>query len=244
MEARMILKKIYLILTFTVLTNIGTGHAEVKAATEYENYNIPSSVRSIIDSGYGDIEIKKINNYEYLVVTSESDINKCSILFKINNGSVESVPSIGINESICNISIDTDKLISSWRDQGRWNEDIYKINPDDKWVLLFKDSCIGCGQVKRIYFNSDGTYEKLLLSDGDNLSLRKKLIGKVTIEKAKLYNNANDNSISNAYLIKGDIFFLVDISDDGEFIQIKYKTSTGRYIIKWMKKNEILISKE
>lgn len=41
----MILKKIYLILTFTVLTNIGTGHAEVKAATEYENYNIPSSVK-------------------------------------------------------------------------------------------------------------------------------------------------------------------------------------------------------
>lgn len=242
MGASMTLKKICSILM--VSASVSTSYAEFNAATEYENYNIPNSVISIIDSGYGNVEIKKINNNDYLVATSESDINKCSILFKINNASVSSVPSIGIDEPICNISVDADRLISSWREQGRWNEGIYKINPEDKWVLLFKDTCIGCGQVKRIYFNGDGTHEISLLSDGESFRIRKNLIGKVIIDKAMLYNNADDNSISNSYLIKGDVFSLVDISDDGGFIKLKYKVKVGGYIIKWIKENEVSIIKE
>ncbi|HGN1208074.1 TPA: hypothetical protein ACKRPP_003576 [Proteus mirabilis] len=230
-------------LILMLLMNINMVYADVENIKKYEKYNIPISVKDIIENGYYDIEIKTISNNKYFIATSENEVNKCSIFFKIENNSINPISIMGVNEPICNVTIDNDKLISSWRDEGVWNESVYKIDSNREWRLLLKDSCVGCDYIKRVSINENGEFEKSLLLNNENPYLRKKLYGTVVVDKAKLYKNENDN-ISNAYLIKGDMFVLTDISMNGDFFQIKYKTNTGKFIIKWIKVKDVLISEK
>jgi len=51
---------------------------------------LPASARQFISNGYLKTYINFINNSKYLFLNSGNDVNKCSVIFKIERGKVES----------------------------------------------------------------------------------------------------------------------------------------------------------
>jgi len=205
-------------------------------------YNIPFNVKTIISEGYEKIYISSYGNKKYLTLTTNHDVNQCSVLFLIENERISSTPAIGRGRSLCNVSVHDDKVVSSWRDQGKWNNDIYHINSSGGWVLLFSDSCIGCSQTKRTFFFNEKETDTILLSDGDDFTKRLPLEGQVSVERADLFKNADIDMKTKACLIKGDHVELLDMSENGDFYKIKYKTSTGKIIIYWIQSEDLSVS--
>ncbi|UNK63171.1 hypothetical protein [Buttiauxella ferragutiae] len=234
------LNKIFYFIFFICFIHSGIAISNASSCNSNgcEGLSIPSEAKKIINSGYEYVSIENYLGNKYLVATTVSEINKCSVLFGINGDTINNVPTVGVNNQICNLSMHDNKIISSWRDAGEWNEDIYQINTGGKWKLLFRDSCVGCEQTKRTYFLDDKKTDTILLSGGDDFTKRKELIGQVTVNKAILFKSADLDSITKSYLIKGDNVTLTDMSKNGAFYKIKYKTGSGKFIEYWMKSED------
>lgn len=203
-----------------------------------DNLVFPSVVKKYIEDGFSEVKVDYIFNAKYLLLTSNHDVNKCSILFEIKDRLIKNTPILGGDGKLCNLSILNNIIISSWRDKGVWSEDIYKIEVGGTWNLLFNDRCIGCQQVKRSIFKNGEVYKTALLSDGDDFSSRKNLSGKIEVVKSFLYSSPNEQGKIKAYLVKGDSFMLLDMSDNGEYYKIEYKSSSGKKYIYWIKSDD------
>ncbi|EMA8654363.1 hypothetical protein U5R87_001531, partial [Cronobacter dublinensis] len=124
-------------------------------------------------------------------------------------------PQLVKREVFFNISNTDNRIISTWRDQGVWNSNVYKVDATGKWVLLINDKCSDCLEVKRRYFNNGMLVRKSILSGGDDYLSRKQLVGYILKGKVCLYKKPSENQKSKAYLVKNDSFNLIDMSDDG-----------------------------
>jgi hypothetical protein len=239
---RLVLKNIVCHLTFVFLLFVGTtaSYAVTCNLESTEGFNIPNKAREIITKGYNKVSIKSILGVKYLVLTNEHDINKCSILFKIDGQVIETIPVIGAKEQICNITIRHDKIVSSWRDSGEWNDDVYQVSLEGKWTLLFRDSCVGCDQIKRTYFSNGDAKDTVLFTNGSDFSVRKVLTGQILVDKANLYKTPNFDMKTNFYLIRGNNITLTDMSKNGEFYKMEYRTSSGKKIISWIESDAFL----
>lgn len=230
------------IFSLFLLTNAASSLASTCNSKKCDGYILPESASDFISQGYSNVSVQLISGYKYLLLTTLNDVNKCSVLFKVNENSVDSTPLIGTKGQICNISTRDGKVVSSWRDAGKWNDDVYQVSPDGGWNLLFRDSCVGCDQIKRSYFTNGKEIGSVLMSDGDNFTLRKNLTGKIIVDKSILYKSSNINGGSKGYLIKGDIVSLIDMSGDGGFYKVKYKAESGKVITDWIKSDDFSLN--
>lgn len=202
---------------------------------------LPESAHRFIMKGYKDVGIKIFNNNKYIFLSSESDVNKCSVIFNVKDGQVESIPPAGEDGKLCNILEVNGNIVSSYRDQGVWFNDIYQISSEKTWVLLFSDSCADCHQIKRTYYTNGAISRVELMSEGDNYSIRKPLSGVVLVQKAILYSMPDEQKKLKAYLVKGDVFKLSDMSDDGFFYRINYVSSSGKEKVYWIKSDDFVL---
>lgn len=217
---------------FSASVNSYASDCTVKSC---EGLMLPVATQKFISKGYSHIEINSLNNYKYLFLSGENDVNKCSVIFKIDNGKIENTPSAGEDGKLCNVSEINGNIVSSYRDQGTWFNDVYQISSVGDWALLFTDSCADCQQVKRTYYKNSIEQHRELLSEGDSYFIRKPLNGIVLIQKAFLYSQPAENKKIKAYLVKGDEFTLTDMSEDGVFYQINYTSPSGRSLLYWIK---------
>lgn len=234
----MVLRNIILLAVLSISGISVNAYSAECTSLSCEGLVLPASAQQFISKGYSDIKISTLGNNKYLYLSSESDVNKCSVVFKVSSNHIESAPSAGEDGKLCNISVLNGNVVSSRRDQGRWYNDVYKISPGKSWVLLFTDSCADCQQVKRIYYKNGIIERRELLSEGANYPARKPLGGVVSIQKAFLYSKPDEQKKMKSYLIKGDVFTLIDMSDDGSFYQVNYKTSVGKNILYWIKSDD------
>lgn len=234
----MVLKKIHELIILSIISISSNCYAAMCTSQSCDGYTLPDSTMKFIDQGYSEIKISSLLNEKYLFLTSENDVNKCSILFRVSVNGIDELPVAGEGRNLCNMSIINNKIVSSWRDQGKWNDDVYEVNQNGKWSLIFNDSCIGCSQIKRTFFKNGNVNHSILLADGDDFLSRKELTGKIEIKKSFLYKGPRKKEKSKAYLIKGDIFSLIDMSDNGEFYKINYKSSSGKNIIYWIRTDD------
>jgi len=222
----MVEKKVALLLYLFFISLSFPVYAEDCNAQSCRGLITPPLVKKLVNDGYEEIEIKKVLEYEYLFVTTSHEVNQCSIIFKVVHGKIEDTPAAGMDGTLCNISTHDKYAVSSWRDKGEWNDDIYEVT-QDKWTLLFRDTCVGCQQVKRVFTSNGKNNRTILLSDGRDFLSRKPLKGVVEESKVHLYNGPKESEILKAYLIRDDEFILSDMSDDGEFYKVIYKTPSG-----------------
>lgn len=194
---------------------------------------IPTSVKKIIATGYEEVGTTNILGSEYLIATTKNDINKCSAIFPITKSGISNKPVNFDGNPFCNYSISNDKVVSHWKDSAKWYEDIYQVK-NSSWLLVFRDECIGCDSVKRNIFENGKIVGTSLMSDADDFSKREKIIGIISAEKEYILKTANFNDKSKAYLIKGDTFEISDMSEDGNYYNITYKTKSGKNISGWI----------
>ncbi|MEF3097797.1 hypothetical protein QFJ66_00460 [Raoultella terrigena] len=234
----MMLRKMILLAVLSISGISVNAYSAEYTFLSCEGLALPASAQQFISKGYSDIKISTLGNSKYLYLSSENDVNKCSVVFKVDSNHIENVPTAGEDGKLCNISELNGNVVSFRRDQGRWYNDVYKISPEKSWVLIFTDSCADCQQVKRIYYKNGIKEREELLSEGTNYSTRKPLSGMISIQKAFLYSKPDEQKKMKAYLIKGDVFTLTDMSDDGTFYQVNFKTSVGKNVLYWIKSDD------
>ncbi|VEJ56208.1 hypothetical protein [Pragia fontium] len=232
------------LIVFTLFFSfVFSAYAEKKTCSinSCDGLTIQKKIRDLINSdGYENIAIDTILNKRYLVIAVNNEVNKCSVLFPISGNKISDEPILLNNAEICNYNTLNNKVISRWRDSGKWYEDVYQVN-DTHWKLVIRDECVGCDIVKRKIYLKNNSIETALLSDGINFLGRKKISGIISVQKAKLFKSANSGDISKAYLIKGDIFDLIDISNDGRFYKIKYLMKNGKSLTLWVNVDDFSI---
>ncbi len=234
----MSLKKI-IMLTALSLINISANSYTTDCNTKVcDGMTLPAPSQKFIEKGYANIEVKMLNDSKYLFLSSEGDVNKCSVIFKIQNDKIENYPAAGEDGKLCNVTAINDHVVSSYRDQGAWINDVYKTLPEQPWTLLFSDFCADCQQVKRVYYKDGKQSSQELMSEGEDYSKRKSLNGVVLTQRASLYSQPNEQGMLKAYLIKGDRFKLSDMSGDGSFYQIEYTASSGKKMSYWIKSDD------
>lgn len=239
----MALTKVMILITLSVISISVNSYASECTIKSCNGLMLPASTQKFISKGYEDIEIKEINNNRYLFLSSRNDVNKCSVVFKIDDNQIESAPSAGESGSVCNVSEINGKVVSSYRDQGMWFDDIYLVSSGKHWTLLFSDSCTDCQQVKRTYYKNGIENRTELLSGGDNYSSRKPLKGVIIVQKSSLYSQSDEHKKIKSYLIKGDTFILTDMSEDGDFYQINYTSQSGKNSLYWIKTDSFDLKK-
>ncbi|SIR55832.1 hypothetical protein [Aeromonas veronii] len=222
----MILKIKFFLLALLLIGGSASCFAETCNADTCGGLVIPAIAKKLITDGYESVEIKKLLGNEYLFLTTLHDVNRCSVIFKVTNNKIDENPTAGLVEKLCNVSTNNGYVISSWRDKGEWNENIYENNKG-KWKLTLSDSCVGCEQVKRIFLDNGKVIRTILVSDGHDFLSREPLVGVIEESKAYLYSGPREKLALKAYLVKGDEFVLSDMSGDGLFYRINYKSSSG-----------------
>lgn len=203
-----------------------------------DGLTLPESVHNFIAKGYADIEIITLNNNKYISLSSESDVNKCVVIFNVKGNKVEKKPSAGEDGKLCNLSDVNGNVVSSYRDQGVWFNDVYQISSEKEWDLLLSDSCADCQQVKRTYYTNGVKNHVELISEGGDYSTRKPLSGVILAQKATLYSMPDEKKKLKEYLVRGDLFKLLDMSNDGAFYQLEYTPSSGKKRVYWIKSDD------
>ncbi|NAT77148.1 hypothetical protein CWD78_06265 [Dickeya dadantii] len=224
---------IFILSFLLIFTNVTFAENKLCDNNYCEGFPIPESIKNMTKNGYEKIKSDIILGKKYLLITTESDINKCSTLFPITAMGIKETPILPEKNLICNYSINKNNVISSWKDEGKWNEDIYQVS-DEKWTLMFRDACVGCGIVKRTYFKEGIATETALLKDESTYTERAPIFGTVSVEKTTLLNSPTMTDKKNSYLIVGDHFKLLDMSDNGEFYKISYQMKSGKTLIAWI----------
>ncbi|MBO8132844.1 hypothetical protein [Dickeya fangzhongdai] len=235
-------KRTILILLF--LTSFKTFANENLCSKDYcDGFTVPRNIRNMINNGYGKTTLVIILGRKYLIATTNSDINKCSLVFLIKDNEIKETPVLPGKNPICNYSINKNNVISSWKDEGKWNEDIYQVS-DEKWTLMFRDACVGCGIVKRTYFKEGVATETALLKDESIYTERAPIFGTVSVEKTVLLNSPIMTDRKNSYLIAGDHFKLLDMSDNGEFYKISYQMKSGKILTAWINSDDFSLDEK
>lgn len=75
-----------------VSVNVFAETCNVNACSGYE---IPMSARGFISSGYSEVKIKSLLKDIFLFLGASGDVNKCYVLFRIENNKINNFPSIG-----------------------------------------------------------------------------------------------------------------------------------------------------
>lgn len=199
----MTLNKISLIALLSLATFSVFANSAGRVPTTYDGLTLPEAAKDFVSKGYSNVSMNLLNNTKFLYLSSENDVNKCSVVFKVNNNRIENTPSAGADGKLCNITGNDGLVISSRRDQGVWFNDVYRVSSDDEWSLLFTDSCANCQQVKRIHYkNGVKDYEELMTGSGDSKN-RKPLNGCVSVDKAFLYSAADELKKRKRISLKG-----------------------------------------
>ncbi|WP_421241207.1 hypothetical protein [Aeromonas enteropelogenes] len=222
----MILRKKICLWVLLLISGSFPCFAETCNAASCGGLVIPPIAKKLINDGYENVEIRELLGNKYLFITTSHEVNRCSVIFEVVNNEIDKTPKAGLDGKLCNVSTNNGYVISSWRDKGEWNENIYE-NIKNKWTLIFSDACVGCQQVKRTVLNNGKVNRTILVSDGSDFLSREPLVGFIEASKTYLYSGPRENLALKAYLIKGDEFILSDMSNDGMFYKINYKSSSG-----------------
>lgn len=165
--------------------------------------------------------------------------NICYSLYEIKNHNLQKKEDNFLSDSsqLCSYRKVNDQLINRFRTDGKWYEILYKKNKKYYQIVL-EDQCVDCEMVQRKVYNKELNY--LLVTNEDNIFERKPLIEKIKVNKAYLYDEPEENSKTNIYLIENDKVQLLQYQDD--FYQIKYINKKNKQIIKWLHSNTIMIN--
>jgi hypothetical protein len=172
-------------------------------------------------------------------------VNYCSDIYLLTPDGVINELITGNEESICNVSIHEDTIISNYRDAGKWYDVVYRFIPSSKNLIKeLEDECVGCGAIARTEYNPNNTIRNTwLVTDTRNYWERKPITGRILKDREWLYNTPNVRDKTKMYLVKGDVVILKkeQFSEDETewFYFIEFQSKNNHKITKWIKVDAI-----
>lgn len=130
-----------------------------------------------IEDIYDNVYLQDLNGdgvQEVVFKMSVGAVNSCSriLIYEASSRSLSEL--IFPSGDVCNFEIRGGYLISSYRDGAMWKEDVYNVAGGTAQLIL-SDVCIGCGEVRRKQYGSDGSSVNCSVSDDRDFEKRKPL---------------------------------------------------------------------
>ncbi|WP_139228010.1 hypothetical protein [Ectopseudomonas toyotomiensis] len=209
--------------------------------SECKDVRLPASFLKSFNEGYSNIYIEDVTSdgHPEVILTGPEHgvVNICSKIYIYHGGGGELKEITGFKHQICNYRIKNGRLISSYRSEAKWHEDVYLVS-GDKIALELSDSCIGCDEVNRTIYLPDGETEKMMVSSDADYTLRKPIFSKIIADRAALYGGPDASKKTKMYLIKNDSVALLDFreteSSTRYWYKVKYITNKGKEIKAWV----------
>lgn len=208
--------------------------------SECTDVTLPEDFLKFFNDGYSNLSIEDItsNGYPEVILTGpeEGAVNICSKIYYYDREKRALQKVAGLKQ-ICNFRLKNNHLISSYRSEAKWHEDVYRISGTN-FTLELSDSCIGCDQVNRTIYLPEGKTDKLMVTNNPDYALRKPILSKVISGRAILYKEPSTSKKTKMYLIKNDSVALLDFrvteNSTNYWYEIKYITNKGKEIRAWM----------
>lgn len=130
-----------------------------------------------IEDIYDDVFLQDLNDdgiHEVVFRMPASAVNACSriLIYDADSRSLDEL--IFSNGDVCNLETRNGYLISRYRDGAMWKEDVYRL-AGGKALPILSDSCVGCGEVRRKQYDSDGSSVDYSVSDDPDFEKRQPL---------------------------------------------------------------------
>ena len=210
--------------------------------SECENVELPEGFLRFFNDGYSNLSLEDMtfDGYPEVILTGpeEGVVNVCSKIYRYDREKRVLQEVAGLKKQICNYRLKNNRLISSYRSEAKWYEDVYRVS-DAGFTLELSDSCIGCDQISRVVYLSESKTDKFMVTHDADYALRKAILSKVSSGRAALYKEPSEIKKTKMYLIKDDGVALLDFRvTEGStkyWYEIKYITNKGREIRAWMK---------
>lgn len=188
-----------------------------------------------VDGVYDEVYVKDLTGDgigEVIFRLAGGGVNSCSRVLQYSSDH-------SLNELIfdrgglCNFKVVDGYVVSSYRDGAAWVEDIYVVE-GGKVNIKISDRCVGCDEVSRTDYLSDGSVIKSLVSDDVNFERRKPLLAKVISKVTGIYLSPAAVESIKRYLVKGQEVSLISFESFGseEWVEVRVldSDSTGGWL--------------
>ncbi|WP_128870392.1 hypothetical protein [Pseudomonas sp. VI4.1] len=199
----------------------------VSASIKGESYplSLPDDFMKEVEGVYGDVYIEDLSGDGVGEVVFRLDgggVNACSkvLYYKAADRTLAELD-FG-DGALCNFKVRHGYVVSSYRDGAVWKENIYRIQGGVVKHYI-SDGCVGCGEVKRKVYKSDGSFTRLLVSDDVDFERRVPLITKISSLRADIFTLPGMSKKTSKYLVQGDEVTLLDFfKDDEDWVEFRF----------------------
>lgn len=168
--------------------------------------SMPSNFMTDIEGVYNDVHIEDLTSDgvgEVVFSLAGDGVNTCSRVLRYNSDG-RSLSELFFNRSgICNFKTRNKYIVSSYKDGAAWVEDFY-VAKGNRMDIKASDRCVGCGEISRTEYRSDGSSIRYLVSDDIDFEKRAPLVTDVVSFKAKIFTAPGVTQSTKKYLMRGD----------------------------------------
>ncbi|NMY01790.1 hypothetical protein HBO12_02415 [Pseudomonas sp. WS 5059] len=202
---------------------------------------VPTDFMGEVEGVYDEVRIQDLTGDgvgEVLFDLAGDGVNSCSRVLHYERDDRLLKELLFDGGGLCNFAVRDGYIISSYKDGAAWAEDIY-VAAGGKVDIKISDRCIGCGEVVRIVYGSDGSPVKSLVSDDMKFETRTELVSTVVSLQAKVFSSPVTAQSTQKYLMRGDIITLLgfDSSSGEDWVEFRFSGKTT--IEGWLKCSEL-----
>ena len=204
--------------------------------------SLPADFMRQIEGLYSDVYIEDLNGDgigEVIFRLEGGDVNICFKVLHYRSASNTLTEMDFGDGGLCNFQIENGYIIGSYRYGSTWSEYVYRTR-NEIVKLEILDSCVGCGEIKRKEYHSDGSVTRLLVSDNIDHKRRVPLSATISSLRAVIFSSPETSKHTKKYLIQGDEITLLDFfkdNDGRDWIEFRY--SGGAVIEGWLKCSDL-----
>lgn len=202
---------------------------------------VPTDFMDEVESVYNEVRIEDLTGDgvgEVLFDLKGDGVNSCSRVLRYERDDRLLKELLFVGGGLCNIVARDGYIVSSYKDGAAWAEDIY-VAVGGKVGIKISDRCVGCGEVSRIVYSSDGSLVRSLVSDDIKFETRSELVSKVVSLQAKVFSSPVTTQPTQKNLMRGDVITLLgfDSSSGEDWVEFRFSGKTT--IEGWLKCSDL-----
>lgn len=168
--------------------------------------SVPKDFISEIEGVYDEVYLQDLTDdgvAEVIFNLKGEGVNYCSRALYYN-GDKRSLRELVFGRGgLCDFKVSNGYIVSSYKDGAAWVEDVYVAKGVEVSIKI-SDRCVGCSEISRQDYRSDGLIIKYLVSNNVDFEKRTALVASVASLKARIFSSPEATRPTKKYLVRGD----------------------------------------
>jgi hypothetical protein len=198
---------------------------------------LPLEFMNEIGDTYEEVHVEDLNGdgqNEVVFQLPRGGANSCVKVLNYDRRDDKLIELVFRKGGLCNYTITSGQIISSYRNRAKWIDDVYEIKHGVANLIL-SDESEDLGQKVRTLFENDGVV-KFLVTDSPHVDDRVPITATVITPKARIYLSPENAAPTKKYLIAGDEVSILGF-ETSQWVNIRFQ---GNSITEgWLKSGDV-----